>query len=344
MRHYYGVLGIDAGVGPDELKRVYRQLAARWHPDANAGEASAEARFKAIAEAHAVLSDPERRAAFDAALAEVAAGHVPDPAWVDRVFGVRERAPEPGRNRRYRVSVPLADVIRGTERVVELPRPEPCVACAGLAWAADGPPVVCGACGGRTEVVTRPVVRAAWGACPRCAGRGWVPAVSCATCKGTGLGVGVERLVVPIPAGTRDGESLRVKGRGEPGEPSGDLMVEVRHEADPRFVMRGLDVWHARPVPFWRALCGGPVTVATAWGPVVVEVPARTRDGDELRLPGWGVARRGEQRVTLEVEWPVGLGDGERAALARWAEALPEDAFPRAARAEREAASEEERR
>lgn len=342
IRQYYGVLGVASDAEVEDIRRAYRQLAGQWHPDANPGDGSAEARFKVIGEAWSVLGDPAARAAFDALLAAIAEAAVPEPGWVDRVFGVRPRDAEPGRNRRYRVSVPVADVIRGTERVVELPRSETCRRCGGARWAASGPPIVCGGCGGRAEVVSRPVVRAAWQVCRRCEGRGWVPAVACEGCRGHGAVRGVERLVVPIPAGTRATETLRVKGKGEPGEPPGDLLVEVAIEPDARFSVHGLDVWHTRVVPFWKALVGGPIEVATAWGPATVQVPPGSRAGDELRLPRWGVARRGEQRVTLEVEWPSELDAAARGALAALGATLPADAFPRSTRADAEAQSSKE--
>jgi len=340
--HWYGVLGVTPDADAEELRRAWRALAARWHPDqarAPAVAAAAEARLKVINEAWTLLSDPERRRAHDAELLALALAHTPSASWIDRVFGVRPRAPEPGRNRRYRATVPLADVVRGTERVVELPTWRACPGCDGAAWDPEGPPIVCGACGGRSEVVTRPVVRAAWDGCGACAGRGWVPARACPTCQGAGRVPDVERIVVPIPAGVRAGELLRVRGHGEPGEPMGDLLVEVQVEPDARFEVRGLDVVHRRAVPLWLALTGGRLEVATAWGPAVVTLPAGARAGDELRLPGWGVAHEGDQRVVLEIEWPQRLDADARAALEAWARALPAGTFPASERAAREVGS-----
>lgn len=334
-KHYYAVLGVAPDVELESLRRAYRALAARWHPDGPKGDTR---RFKLIAEAWSALSDPAARAAYDAALKAAAASRVPQQIWVDRVFGVKARGAEAGRNRRYRVTVGVGDVIRGAERVVELPKSEACGTCAGAGWASEGPPLVCGACGGRTEVVTRPVLRAAWSVCERCHGRGWIPEIECATCRGAGELVGVERLVVPVPAGVRAGEILRVQGKGEPGapgDPAGDLLVEVAVEAGDPFVVQGKDVVHARVVPFWKGVAGGPIEVATAWGPAVVQVPAGSKSGDELRLAGYGVARRGDQIVRLELEWPAGLDADARAQLAAWGEGQAQ-AFPRSERARRE--------
>jgi len=337
--HWYGVLGVAPDAEPEELKRAFRALAARWHPDhtalrGRAAREAAEARMKVVGEAWSILSDPERRLAYDALLAAIADQGLPRALWVDRVFGVKARQAEPGRNRRYRVIVALADVVRGTERTLELPTQATCGACAGASWDPVGPPIVCDACAGRSEVVTRPVVRAAWDVCGRCGGRGWVPAIACAGCQGEGEVAAREALVVPIPAGVRPGELLRVRGRGEPGEPPGDLLVEIQVAPDARFEVRGLDVVHRRAVPFWKALVGGPLEVFTAWGPALVELPVASRDGDELRLPGWGVAREGDQRIVLVVEWPERLDASARAELAAWAGRLPAGAFPRSRAAE----------
>ncbi|MCC6620105.1 MAG: DnaJ domain-containing protein [Deltaproteobacteria bacterium] len=331
--HWYGVLGVAPDADLEAIKRAYRALAARWHPDhaAPRGEAArdrAEARMKVVGEAWSILADAERRQAYDALLRAIEEAGAPRAIWVDRVFGVKARQAEPGRNRRYRVIVGLADVVRGTERILELPTRETCGACAGAGWDPSGPPVVCPACAGRSEVVTRPVVRAAWDVCGHCGGRGWVPEIACATCQGEGEVAGHARIVAPIPAGVRPGELLRIRGHGEPGDPPGDLLVEVQVEPDPRFEVRGLDVVHRRAVPFWKALVGGPLEVFTAWGPAVVELPVGTRDGDELRLPDWGVAREGDQRVVIAVEWPTTLDGEARAALAAWGARLPERCFP----------------
>jgi len=333
-RHYYAVLGVDPDVDLDELRRAYRALAARWHPDSPRGD---ERRFKVIADAWQALADPRARASYDAALAAAAASRVPRQIWVDRVLGVRPRGPEAGRNRRYRVTVGVGDVIRGAERVVELPTAETCTGCGGAGWAAAGPPLVCGGCGGRSEVVTRPVLRATWSVCERCHGRGWIPEVACVTCAGLGETRGSERLVVPIPAGVRHGEVLRVQGKGElgaPGDPAGDLLVEVAVDSESPFTIVGRDVRHARVVPFWKGLAGGPIEVATAWGAATVHVPAGSKTGDELRLAGYGVAHKGDQIVTLELEWPTRLDAAARAALAAWGEGQAE-AFPRSERARR---------
>lgn len=337
--HWYAVLGVPVGADAEALRRAYRERAARWHPDANGGNADAEARFKVIAQAWEVLGDPERRVVYDAVIAGFGDGRVEAAlaagGFLDRLFGVSDRAPEAGRNRRLRLVVSAAEVIRGDERVVELPDDETCERCGGLGTAADEVPCVCEPCGGRGEVVVRPMMRATWATCPTCAGRGFRPVVGCGACEGRGRTSVTQRLIVPLPAGVRDGQTLRVAGAGEwplggpAGGPRGDLWIDVSVAPDARFRVDGEDVVHERAVPVWLALAGGRVDVETAWGKVEVDVPAGSREGDRLLLAGWGVGRRGNQLIHLRIEWPTELTVDERARLRSWGEALPATRFPR---------------
>jgi len=341
---YYAALGVARDADAPALKAAYRRLAARLHPDRNAGQAEVAARFKGVVEAWAVLGDDARRAAYDAALqsgdalaverasglAEVVGG------LVDGLFGVKEGRPEGGRNRVYRLTVSFADAVLALPQVLRLPTSRPCAACEGRGFPLGGVPELCGRCLGQGSIQGRPFLRSARLACPDCEGRGYALVERCEACAGAGMTAVEERVEIRLPPGCVGGERLRVRGRGEPGRwggADGDLWVELSVAEHPVLRRDGDDLLLRRPVSVFTAMTGGSVTVPTVDGERAVRLPACSADGTVLRLAGYGARRvdgeRGDLRVELAVELPVALGDEARAALARVAAGVAPAAFPR---------------
>jgi len=341
MPHHYALLGVPPDAEPEAIKRAWKRLAARWHPDVDPASVG---RFQALHEAWDVLSDPTRRAAYDAALQASVQGVVDAMSRLGgaqklagltaRVIGVKERVPEVGRNRRLRLSVAFDEAVHGTTRSAELEGEVSCEACEATGCSPAGRTWVCGSCGGIGEVLAHGVLRSSWSVCRDCAGLGWVPEPRCAICEGRGVVTGTTRWPITIPASTRDGQVLRVQGAGEPGPVGGvpgDLMVEVEVRPHPFLSIVGRDLRCERPVPFWLALTGGRIEVPTLTGTASVALPRGTRTGDVLRMTGWGLGAaetRGDQLVTIMVEWPGHLGPEDLERLRDWAAELPARAFP----------------
>lgn len=346
--HHYAALGVAIDATAEELKLAARQQRARWHPDAlhaHGREASA-ARFVAVNEAASVLLDEERREGYDRALQRgldtllAASGQAPLFGLVDRIAGIRKAPSEAGRNRRLRLTVGFVDAVRGTERAVELDTEVDCQDCEGLGFGAQGRPYVCGRCAGLGEALVRGTLRSGWERCRRCHGRGFEVDEACTPCGGAGRVVERRAFLVPIPAGTANGTTLRVAQAGEPspiGGPPGDLLVDLLVEVDKRWRLEGLDLRAERWIPFWRAAAGGSIAILTPHGTARVQVPQGLADGEVLRLSGWGVRRpeaRGALFVTVRVEGPSQLDAASREALVRWAAMLPSGSFPRSEAAE----------
>jgi molecular chaperone DnaJ len=361
--HHYALLGVAPDASDEEIRRVWKAEAQRWHPDVSP---QGGPRFIALKEAIDAIGeagarkryDAQLQAGVEAAVQRMVSGAEGGPSgravsqgvrarlggWIDRVAGVREARPVSGRNRRLRVAVGFAEAALGTERRVELMSEKACQTCEGQGFPVVGRPWVCGRCGGIGEVLARPFLRAEWQACVECAGLGWVPEPACEPCAGRGVVTVPVTWVVPIPAGLASGTTLRVAGAGEPGVgggAAGDLLVEVEIEADPhlrRDDARGskasLEVRCEWRVPFWKAMAGGTMTVPTVRGPVAIALPAGLVDGEVLRLPGYGVRAGtsgavGDQLVTVRIEWPVGLDAAALAGLRAWGEGLAPERFPR---------------
>lgn len=348
--HHYAALGVDIDASADAVRHAVREARARWHPDALTahGRKVGSARFVAVNEAAAVLLDEARRRAYDEALQAgldallKSSGQAPLLGLVDRIAGIRQAPSEAGRNRRLRLTVGLVDAVRGTERAVELDTEVDCTDCDGGGFGADGRPSVCVRCGGLGEALVRGPLRSSWERCRRCAGRGYEVDDACDPCEGRGRVVVKRRFLVPVPAGTPTGTTLRVAHAGEPsptGGPPGDLLVDLTVEADPRWRLDGMNLKAERWIPFWRAAAGGSIAIATPHGPARVQVPPGLTDGETLRLSGWGVRRedgRGDLFVSVRVEPPRLLDAAAREALMRWAATLPPGVFPQSEAAEKD--------
>ncbi len=348
LPHHYAMLGLSSDATREDVREAYRRAAQRWHPDALvcARRAPDSGRMAATTEAFETLDEPARRAAYDAALKDALddrlakAARGPLAQLVDRVIGIRQAAPASGRNRRMRLDVPFADALGGFETTIELDVADPCDACDGEGFGADGRAILCGECAGVGEIFSSDLLRSSWSPCKVCDQRGYHPEPPCAVCRGRGQVSNEKRLVIPIPAQVESGTVLRVRGAGEPpqtGGPAGDLLVEVTVLANPFMSRRGRDLLIMRPIPFWLALTGGTIEVPTPSGCATLKLPPGARDRETLRLERWGFGvgeQRGDAFVTLIIEWPEGLDESARNALITWGRALSPESFPETARFE----------
>lgn len=341
-RDYYNVLGVERTASADDIKRAYRRLAMRWHPDRNAGDEMAEARFKHVNEAYRVLSDVEERARYDR-LGPLYQpdGQPPTPddvtAVVSRVwenlFGARRAAA--GEDLRYTVSIRLEEVLTGVSREIVVPRRVRCPDCKGLGARPDGR-VVCGVCHGTGRSSGPRLLRTT---CYPCDGKGYVIETPCPTCAGDGRLTRDEALTVRIPAGVATGTRLRLAGRGD--EPkgdgrAGDAYVIVDVAAHPVFRRRGDDLVLDLPLSVVEAALGADVPVPTLDGETTIRIPAGCAPGTLLRLAGRGIPRlkgggAGDLFVEVSLEVPQGLSPEEQARLLAWAGSLPAHRHPKRA-------------
>ncbi len=351
---YYEVLGVGREAGQDEIKRAFRRLARDTHPDANPGDSTAEARFRDIARAYEVLSDPDKRAAYDRGGSFEAGDLFSSFAGIDDLlsrffggglgfqFGGGGRAgPAQGSDIGSRVSVTLAEAASGVTREVRFRAAIPCEECSGSGSEPGTDLVTCERCHGQGSVrVTRQTILGATmaiTACDQCRGRGKVIVEPCQACLGRGSIDGERAVEVDIPAGIGDGARIRIPGRGAAGDAGGrpgDLYVEVGVESDGRFERHGADLVHRTKVGMAEAALG---TVAMV--PVVGEddfelvIPAGTQPGSVFKLARMGMPRlqrrgRGDLLVEVIVEVPDRLTPEQEASLRGFADLTGEQPSP----------------
>jgi len=335
-RDYYEVLGVDRSAGPEELKRAYRQLAMRYHPDRNQGDKGAEEQFKEVGEAYSVLSDPEKRRRYDTY------GHagqqMPDfgPFSFDSAFDLfdmffgggrhaaRRSGPQRGSDLRMALDISFEESVFGAKRSVELTRAATCPECSGNGAAPGTSPTTCPDCGGSGQV--RRAVQSIFGqmvnlaVCPRCRGEGRLIADPCRRCRGRGLIDEHRTVEVSIPAGVDADVQVRVPGEGEAGPrggPPGDLYLSFRIAPHPVLVRRGQDLLYELPISVTQAVLGDRITVPTVEGESEVNVPAGTQHGRIIKIAGHGVphvrtGRRGDQICVIRVVVPTQISSKER--------------------------------
>lgn len=339
-RDYYNVLGVTPRADAEEIKRAYRALALRWHPDRNPGDPIAEARFKDINEAHRVLSDPELRARYDRTGPLFNEdGRPPRPDEVtevvsrmwDNLWGRRKRTR--GEDLRYTLSVTLEEVNTGSSRDVGIHRLARCPTCSGHG-ATAAQRKVCTACEGSGRSSGARLLRTQ---CYHCQGRGYLITAHCETCGGDGRTSQQEALKVKVPPGVATGQKLKVTGKGNDaadGGPPGDLLVLVDVADHALFRRRGDDVVAEVPLTYAEAALGAELRVPTLDGTTFVRIPPGTPHGRVLRLAGRGLPKtvgRGDLHLEISVEIPSTLDDAERARLAAWSASLPPERHPRRA-------------
>lgn len=353
MPDYYEILGVDRDVGPDEIKKAFRRLARETHPDANPDDPHAEERFRQIAEAYEVLSDPAKRAAYDRGATFDMGDLFSSFAGIDDLltrffgagfgfpFGGAPAGPAQGSDVAVRVEVTLAEAAVGVVREVGFRAPIVCAVCSGSGSAPGVPLEVCERCRGQGSVrVTRQTILGATMAitsCDVCRGRGKVISERCDECGGAGSTPGERVLEVEIPAGIENGARLRLPGRGAAGEAggrSGDLYVEVVVPPDPRFERHGADLIHRLHLGIAEAALG-----TTRMVPSIdddefeLEIPRGTQPGSVFKLSRMGMPRlrrrgRGDLLVEALVDVPVELSEEQEAALRSYAEASGEAPIP----------------
>lgn len=358
QRDLYEVLGVKKTATPEEIRKAYRKLARKNHPDANPNDPAAEERFKEISTAYEVLSDAEKRAQYDqgpqAFFGRGGAGFDPRGFQGGQGFGDfadlfgnlfgggfgRQRQPQgqKGRDLSVAVNLSFADALKGVTTKISVPKSVQCATCGGSGAAPGTRPVTCPECQGRGVTSQNQGFFALSQPCQRCGGDGTIVEKPCPTCGGSGTTEALKKYTVPLPAGVKDGTKIRLKGKGEPGfrgGPPGDLYVVTRVQESPLFHRRGSDFIIDVPVTISEAALGATVPVPTPDGRVALKVPAGVHDGTLLRIPGKGSPRLGEDGsgdllARISIETPSDLTEEERALLEEYAAKRNED--PRAGR------------
>lgn len=348
-RDYYEVLGVDRGADDATIKKAYRQLAKKYHPDANPGDKEAEAKFKEASEAYAVLSDAEKRrqydqfghAAFEGGAGGAGGGGF-DFSGMDfsdmfgdifgDFFGGGSRrsnnGPMKGANLRTSVRITFEEAIFGCEKEIELVLKDECKTCNATGAKPGTSPETCSKCGGKGKVVFSQ--QSLFGMvqnvreCPDCRGTGKIIREKCPDCRGTGYVSSRKRIKVNIPAGIDNGQSVRIRDKGEPGVnggPRGDLLVEVVVSPHPVFQREDMNIYSTAPISYAQAVLGGETRIKTVDGEVIYEVKPGTQTDTRIRLKGKGVPSlrnknyRGDHYVTLIVQVPTNLTAEAKEAL-----------------------------
>lgn len=344
-RDYYNTLGVKKTASQDELKRAYRALALKYHPDRNPEDVDAQRRFQEIAEAWEVLGDPQARATYDRLGPFFKAnGQPPTPDELGEYltdtiggwFGKRgDNAP--GEDIRYTLTVELEEVLTGVEKEVQVPRQCTCTRCGGEGADPDEGRRDCEPCEGTGKATGRRFLRQT---CARCDGRGWVTIKKCTRCDGEGRHGSEDALKVKVPAGVATGQKLKVRGKGNDGHGDGtpgDLYVIVNVAEHELFQRRGPDLLCELPITFIEAALGAQVLIPTLSGSMKIRIPPGTSSGKILRLSGEGLPvpkqrdKRGDLHMQVGVEIPDALNADQRAALEEFDRRTGPEAHPRRA-------------
>ncbi len=362
-RDYYEVLGVEKNATDTEIKKAYRKMAQKYHPDMNPGNAEAEAKFKEVNEANEVLSDPEKRARYDQyGFAGVDPNFNPNAGFGGGFGGFdfggfgdifsdffgggssssqRRNGPRQGENAGAEVTVTFQEAAFGTEKEVEVQRVESCSKCSGSGCAEGTTPETCTTCSGTGTIrTTRQTMFGAMqqqSTCPKCSGSGKIIKTPCQTCKGKGRVRRNKKIKVTIPAGIDLGQSVRVRGEGHAGTnggPAGDLIVGVNILPHEIFERDGVSVLCEMPITFSQAALGAEIEVPTLDGNVRYTVPEGTQTGTTFRLRGKGIYHlnsksRGDQYVTVVVETPTNLNRDQKELLRKFAESVGDEGSPK---------------
>ena len=352
-RDYYEVLGVERGADDASIKKAYRQLAKKYHPDMNPGDVEAEKRFKEASEAYAILSDPDKRRQYDqfghSAFEGGGAGggfggfdfsgadfsDIFGDIFGDFFGGGRSsrnsNGPMKGANLRTSVRISFEDAVFGVEKELDLNLKDTCKCCNGTGAKPGTSPETCSRCGGRGQVVTQHSTP--FGTfrnsqvCPDCGGSGKTIKEKCPDCHGSGYISSRKKIQVSIPAGIDNGQSVRLRDKGEPGVnggPRGDLLVEVVVDRHPIFQRQDMNIFSTVPISYAIAALGGEILIDTVDGKVVYDVKAGTQTDTRVRLRGKGVPSlrnkdiRGDHYVTLVVQVPDKLSNEAKELLRKF--------------------------
>ena len=351
-RDYYDVLGVSRNVGSDELKKAYRKIALKCHPDRNPGDKESEERFKEASEAYQILSDPERRAQYDrfghAAFEQGGFGGFDFSASgfediFGDIFGDFFGGSRRGRSRsrrgedlRYDLEVTFEESVFGAEKTLRIPRLSSCDACKGSGSKNGAPRETCSACRGSGQLRYQQGLFSIAKTCGQCQGQGSVLRDPCRTCGGSGAVQADHTLSVRIPPGVDTGSRLKLRGEGESGlngGPTGDLYVVLHVREHPLFTRDGNDVICNVPIGFTQAALGSEIDVPTPHGKMKMKIPAGTQTGNVFRLKGKGVPDvrgygHGDALVRVVVETPKKLNPRQRELLEEFARVSGEEVHP----------------
>ncbi|OGG57829.1 molecular chaperone DnaJ [Candidatus Kaiserbacteria bacterium RIFCSPHIGHO2_01_FULL_55_17] len=347
MKDYYSILGVTKSASEDDIKKAFRTLAHKYHPDKKGGD---EKKFKEVSEAYAILSDKKRRAEYDT-YGRTFAGGGPQQGFggfdfsnfkgfegfgqgqggvefdLGDIFGEFFGGGTPGRARRGRdisidIELPFREAVFGTERRVLISKTAVCVVCGGTGASKGSKTISCTTCNGKGNI--RETRNSFFGTftsartCPRCIGRGEVPEKPCETCHGAGVAKREEEIRVVVPGGVEDGEMIRMPGRGEmvPGGGAGDLYVKLHIKPDPNFSREGNNLLTSLPIKLTDALLGGEYRIRSLDGEEVLQVPAGVTHGETLRIRDKGIpygrGSRGDLLVEVNIEFPKKLSKEAR--------------------------------
>lgn len=348
-RDYYEVLGIGRDADDATIKKAFRTLAKQYHPDMNPGSEENEHKFKEVQEAYAVLSDAEKRsqydqfghAAFDGSAGGGAGGFDFSGMDMGDIFGDlfgdffgggsrrgADNGPRKGANLRASIRITFEEAVFGCDKEIEIVLKDECGVCHGTGAKPGTSPETCSKCGGKGKVVF--TQQSLFGTvqnvqnCPQCNGTGKEIKEKCTTCRGSGYVASKKRINVSVPAGIDNGQSIRIRDKGEPGSkggPRGDLLVEVAVARHPIFQRQDTNLYSTAPISYAQAALGGELKIKTIDGEVIYEVKAGTQTDTRIRLKGKGVPSlrnksvRGDHYVTLVLQVPTGLSDSAKEAL-----------------------------
>ncbi len=348
-RDYYDVLGVSKNASDGDIKKAFRRLAMKFHPDRNPDSKEAEEKFKEAKEAHDILSDQQKRAAYDqfghAGVSTSAGGpdaqgfsgfgDIFDNVFGD-IFGAQGRGGQRGQtgaNLRYDLEMNLEDAIAGTTIKIRVPRLVTCSGCSGSGARQGSSPVQCPTCNGAGQVRMQQGFFSVQQTCPKCRGQGKIINDPCHTCRGHGRVRDSKTISVKVPPGVDTGDRIRLSGEGEAGEfgaPAGDLYVHVIVREHDIFTREGSDLFCEIPISFAAAALGRDIEIPTLDGRVKIKVPAETQSGRLFRLRGKGVrsvrsSARGDLLCRVAVETPVNLSRKQKDVLEQFEESMLED-------------------
>ncbi len=362
-RDYYEVLGVSRGASEDEIKKAYKKMARKYHPDLNPGDKTAEEKFKEVNEAYEVLSDADKKARYDQY------GH----AGVDPNFGAggfgggfdgsfdfgdlgdifgsffgggfgggrrtNPNAPQRGESIRMSIAISFEEAAFGCEKAVTVERYETCDTCHGNGCAPGTSPEVCPDCHGTGTVQVRrqtPMgVFATSSPCPKCGGKGRIIHQPCKDCRGSGMVRKKKTIQASIPAGIDNGQTISIRGQGNAGKnggPAGDLLITITVRPHELFRREGTSVLCEAPITFTQAVLGAELEIPTIDGKVKYTLPEGTQSGTTFRLKGKGIPSingrgRGDQYVTVYIEPPKNLNKEQKEALKKFAETMGESNY-----------------
>jgi len=339
---YYGILGVDKSATQNEIKKAYRTLAKKYHPDRNPDKAAGE-KLKEINAANDVLGDPEKRANYDRYGTADAQGL--DMGGFEDLFssffgggrrgfggfgrrGRRGRAgPPPGQTLRFTIKLTFEEAFFGADKDIAFNRKIRCEECEGSGAAAGSSPVTCQTCGGHGQVARSMGFLSVAQTCPTCKGTGERIDKPCKSCRGSGVQNERREITIPVPAGVEDGQGIRIDGGGNAGSrrgPHGDLIVMFAVESHDMFVRRGLHIYMEQEIPFPLAVTGGETEVTTMHGSSKMKVSKGTKGGTLFRMKGKGVhttdGRKGDQLVRVQIQIPKKLTKEQKEYLRQYSD------------------------